>query len=190
MAVKPVLANAADLARLDVTGSRRRLQALVAIGWPQRWLAARLGWAWTRFSAVMNRQGRISAAHARAVLALYNRLWDQQPPQATNAERRAVSRARQLAERQGWPPPQGWDDDAIDDPAAAPEDCRRRTTRRPQAVLIADAQELMASPAEIITGQNLTRQQAADRLGAPRDGLDKAFSRHARAGQTRSREAA
>ena len=189
-AVQPTLANLADHTPTDPTGTRRRLQALVACGWPPCWLYPRLGWQERFFDAVMYRRDRIAAKTARAVLVLYRELWDQPPPQATEAERRAVAPARQLAERRGWALPQAWDDEVIDDPGAEPEECRRRPGRRSQAVLIAEAQELMASPAEVITGQDLTRQQAADRLGVTRECLDTALSRHARAVRTGSREAA
>jgi len=189
-AVQPTLANLADQTDVDPTGTRRRLQALVAAGWPPVWLYARLGWQGPFFWAVMRRRDRITAKTARAVLVLSGGLWDQPPPQATEAERQAVARARQLAEGHDWPLPQAWDDETIEDPGAEAENCRRRPVRRPQAVLIAEAQELMASPAEIITGQSLTRQQAADRLGVTRECLDTAFSRHACAGGTGSQEAA
>jgi len=188
-AVQPTLANLADNTPTDPTGTRRRLQALVACGWPPCWLYARLGWQKPFFDAVMRRRDRVAAKTARAVLVLYSELWNQTPPQATKAEGRAVARAQQLAERCDWPLPQAWDDEAIDDPGAEPEDCRR-PGHRSQAVLVAEAQELMASPAETVTGQSLTRQQAADRLGVTRECLDTALLRHARAGRTGSQEAA
>jgi hypothetical protein len=171
LAVQPAAGNLAGGARVDGTGSRRRLQALAAAGWPQRWLAGRLGWEWRNFRSVMHHQKHVSAATARAVLALYGELWDQPPPQDTPADRKAVTTARNTAEAHGWLPPQAWDDERIDDPRAAAEDCRRHG-RRPQAVLLEEASEL-------ITSYGYDLEQAAARLGTTRAALEKAFSRAA-----------
>ncbi|MGH3405861.1 MAG: WhiB family transcriptional regulator, partial [Streptosporangiaceae bacterium] len=128
LAVQPVLENLAATALVDPTGTRRRLQALVAAGWPQRRLAARLGWRWSNFYTVMAYPKQIAAATARAVIALYCELRDQPPPQATQAEKTAMLNARALAETRGWPGPDRWDDGTIDDPRAAP----RTAAGRPQ----------------------------------------------------------
>jgi hypothetical protein len=174
LAVKPVLANLDDRAPVDATGTRRRLRALVAAGWPQRRLARRLGWQWAFFSAVINRRTRVTAGTARAVIALYDALWDQEPPQQTPAERGAVTKARSLAASRGWDLPQAWDDEAIDDPGATSAECRRLCERLPQAALIEDAREL-------ILGQGYTPGLAAERLGVSPAALTKAFQRSAHA---------
>jgi hypothetical protein len=168
LAVQPTPANLAASACTDVTGTRRRLQALVAAGWPQRWLSGRLGKDWKEFYEIMTRRPQVEAATARAVAGLYDELWDQQPPQRTAAERNAVRNACRLAERRGWALPAAWDDDLIDDPAAAPEDCRR-PRRLPAADLLGEWAELEA--------QGLDRNQAAERLGIARGTLDKALER-------------
>jgi hypothetical protein len=173
LAVKPVLANLADTVLVDPTGTRRRLQALVAAGWPQRRLARRLGWAWNQYRAVAYHQKHISAATARIVIALYDELWDQPPAQATPTARTAVRKARQLAELRHWPPPQAWDDDTIDDPRAIAVDCQRKPRLR-QAALVEEAEELFRV-------HGLDRNQAAERLGVTRACLDKAISREAKA---------
>jgi hypothetical protein len=102
LAVWPVLDNLADTAIIDSAGTRLLLQALVAGGWPQRWLARRLGWRWASFSTVMARRDHVAAGTAKAVVALYRDLRGQQPPQDTAAQQRAVSNARELAGRRGW----------------------------------------------------------------------------------------
>lgn len=173
LAVKPVLANLADTTLVDPAGTRRRLQALVAVGWPQRRLARRLGWAWNQFHAVMYHQNHVSAKTARTVIALYEQLWDQPPSQATPTERTAVIKARQLAELRHWPPPQAWDDEAIDDPRATAADYQRKA-RLSQAALIEEAEELFRV-------HGLDRNLAAERLGVTRACLDKAISREATA---------
>lgn len=115
----PLSVEPADHAVVDATGTTRRLQALVAIGWSQSELARRLGMASANFSKTM-RAERVLASTARAVRDLYDRLWDQQPPQATHPQRVAASRARNRAVEKAWVPPLDWDDDTIDDPLALP----------------------------------------------------------------------
>lgn len=108
-------------ALVDATGARRRLQALVALGWPMTELARRMGMAPSTFSQFM-RSRTVRAVNARRVGELYESMWDQAPPRDTPQRRGAASRARTLARVEGWLPPLAWDDDTIDDPAAgAPE---------------------------------------------------------------------
>lgn len=107
--------------RVDATGTNRRLQALVAIGWPCSELARRLG---IRPNNFRPEQDRVNKSTADAVLALYDELWDQ-PRSGGFAER-----ARRMARRRGWAPPMAWDDDLIDDPEARPEDCKRVSESR------------------------------------------------------------
>ncbi|MEI4273910.1 hypothetical protein TEK04_19490 [Klenkia sp. LSe6-5] len=101
-------------AKVDGTGTRRRLQALVAIGYPLSRLAGRLGMEPGNFSRVIAADVVVASTH-RAVAALYDELWDQ--PQHAGC---GATRARRRAEHEGWPPPAAWDDDTIDDPAAGP----------------------------------------------------------------------
>lgn len=125
-----VRANPADGARVDATGTRRRLQALVACGWTKTHLAAELGQTPSNFNVTLHAH-QVYASTMRAVRALYDRLWDQPPPETTRWERQAASRARNYARTRGWPRPMAWDDELIDDPQHQPH-CgieRRRRTR-------------------------------------------------------------
>lgn len=63
--------------------------------------------------------------------------------------------ARALAKRRGWVPPLGWDDDTIDDPAAAPDlgDQRARTTTD------------LAEEVRFLRGFGMTNPVIAQRLG-------------------------
>jgi hypothetical protein len=99
-----------------VHGTRRRLQALTAMGWSPPELGVLTG---------LNDQVilRLRAANdARTVLfqtrdavtAVYDDIW------ATRSTGRHQLRMRNLARRHGWLPPLAWDDDSIDDPAATP----------------------------------------------------------------------
>jgi hypothetical protein len=108
-------------ARLDAAGTRRRLQALIAVGHPAASLARASGlpprvvWGIVRgTTATVSRD-----MHDR-VRVLYERAWDLRPPEHTAAQRRAAAAARRRAASQGWPAPMGLDDDQIDDPAYRP----------------------------------------------------------------------
>lgn len=110
LAVDSSLERMPGRARVDATGTRRRLQALVAIGWSQRRLANRLGLADTSVHLIIGAAG-VQAETARRVRALYDELWDQPAPDGQSA-----TVARAYARNAGWLPPMAWDDDLIDVP--------------------------------------------------------------------------
>ena len=107
--------------RRDATGTRRRLQALIAMGHSGVSLARllcvppRTVWDLVRGTTIT-----VSPLLHTAVCDLYERLWDQLPPESTGAERRAATAARARAAARGWPTPMGLDDDQIDDPTYQP----------------------------------------------------------------------
>ncbi|MFJ7297609.1 hypothetical protein [Streptomyces collinus] len=103
----------------DPTGTHRRLQALIWLGWPIEELEARLGvhayWISRTF-----RRTYVRLVLAARVTALYSDLWSLRPEsQGVDLER--VEEARQYARSQSWVGPLAWDDDAIDDPRAVPQ---------------------------------------------------------------------
>ena len=103
--------------RVPVLGTARRLQALVAIGYTQSDLAARLG-VTPANSTELFRAGRsVLASTAARAAALFDELAMTPGPSRT-----ARNRARKL----GWAPPPAWDDDTIDNPAAQPDLGERR----------------------------------------------------------------
>lgn len=115
----PSLDAYAGGARLDSTGTRRRLQALIALGWSVLRLTRHSGIDRQVLDATLT--GRdVTAAHARAVRDLYNDLWDQTPEAATPGEARGITLAKRRAAQMSWAPPMAWDDDTIDDPNALP----------------------------------------------------------------------
>ncbi len=138
LAVEPDAANLGGAALVDATGTHRRLQALVAIGWSQAKLAARLGMTPANFAAMM-RRGQVTASTARAAAAAYDELWNRPPPETDQREKIAAVRARNHARARGWPPPLAWDDDQLDRPDGTPaEGWRRggrghRSSHRPRA---------------------------------------------------------
>jgi hypothetical protein len=119
LAVQPGLENLGDKALVDGTGTRRRLQALVASGWSQSKLAVQLGMTPANFGPLLKRT-RLHADTVRAVHALYERLWDCPPPESEWRDKIAASRSRTYAAERGWARPMAWDEN-IDDPTASPE---------------------------------------------------------------------
>lgn len=130
LAVRPELHLLADAAFIDATGYRRRLQALVAHGWTLPAIArttdrevseARLG-KWLHANL-------ITAANARVIVAIYDRLELATPPLNTPAQRAMSRRAQRLAARHRWAPALAWDDidtdptpPAVDKPTGDPLD--------------------------------------------------------------------
>lgn len=121
LAVRPPAALA-DGVLIDATGTRRRLQALVAIGWSPVELTRRLTKRSGYVDALLAQQ-KVSRSVAVSVSFLYEQLWDWPPPAGSERERVAAAQARAHAQKHGWAPPMAWDDELnpIDDPAAAPD---------------------------------------------------------------------
>ncbi|MFF3847997.1 hypothetical protein [Streptomyces sp. NPDC002328] len=119
LAVQAVPENLATA--VDGTGTRRRLQALIAGGWPQAQLARRLGMIPGNFGALLHANAAgVLPGTARSVAALYDELWRADPLEH-GVHPQAASRARNQGRTNQWPPVGAWDDDTIDDPAATPD---------------------------------------------------------------------
>lgn len=119
LAIKPALEHLGDTVTIDGTGTRRRIQALVSIGWSQTRIGERLGMAAANFNRTV-RSEYVRADTARRIKALYDELWNQ--PQTGDDWRSRISanRSRNYAKAHGWLPPLAWDDETIDDPATLP----------------------------------------------------------------------
>lgn len=113
--------------RRPAAGTRRRLQALVAIGYPPAALA-RLAGVPPRVVSRIIRGGTATVCTSLhvTVRGLYDRIWDVPPAEQTAAERRSAAAARGMAAAHGWPAPMGLDDDRMDDPAYRPRAHWRR----------------------------------------------------------------
>lgn len=167
LAVRPRLDDVHDRILIDGTGTRRRLRALIAAGWTASHLADRLGIHRGQASRILLRDGQpVMARTARAVIALYDELWDADP-YAVGVPAWACHRAGRLAAQRGWPPPAAWDDDSIDDPAAQPDPGAHA---RRQDALAEDARFITET-----TGASL--DLVAQRLGITRNYLDKTLER-------------
>lgn len=105
--------------QIGSAGTVRRLQALIACGWPAAVLAGRLGKTREDLTRMMDRP-RVQWRTAQAVKELYSDLWDVPPPSATARQRAASRQASARAAAAGWPPPAAWDDDQIDLPDGRP----------------------------------------------------------------------
>jgi hypothetical protein len=122
LAIAVTDANRAARSHVDATGTRRRLEALVAVGWTQQALAVELGRSTNSLNRSMTSE-TVTAGTARQVGELYEHLWDKQPQHATTDGLAAINAARALAASRGWPPPMAWDDiDADPTPTADPPD--------------------------------------------------------------------
>lgn len=162
LAVKPTLENMAAGHVIDGTGTSRRLQALVAIGWSQSRLGERLGIRISNMGPMM--AGRpVTAGRARAVQALFEQLWDQ--PQQGHDQRSKISanRARNYARARGWLPPMAWDEDTIDDSTHVPD----LRARHDPTSLIEDVEFLIRTGAgreSILTRTGYRKQESLERL--------------------------
>ncbi|MEV1295739.1 hypothetical protein [Pseudonocardia sp. NPDC049635] len=160
-----------DLARVDATGSRRRIHALAALGWSVQQLADRLGLARRQLQGrVLHGGEQVSVRTARAIRDLYDALCWQPPPADTAWQRAAVTRTKAWANRQGWVPPLAWDDDTIDDPAATPD-----LGREQRGVVDVDDVEHLRS-------FGYSDKAIADRFGVQLDSLYAALRRNERRG--------
>ena len=151
---------------VDAAGTRRRLQALAAAGWPMTWLDARLGYRPGRCYQTTRRQW-VTLRVAAEIAELYDALWDQ--PSGAGREDR---RARTMAATKGWAPPLAWDDDTIDDPDATPSGVvvQLRAADR-YAARVDDAREMLEAGEDPL--------YVAERLGTNVAALAKLAERHA-----------
>lgn len=105
---------------VDATGTRRRVEALMALGWSSNIIGQRAGVGPTNMTRLRNAP-TITTAMATRIAQVYNDLSMTLPPVT-----QAVANVRNLARRRGYLPPLAWDDDAIDDPDASPRGTHTR----------------------------------------------------------------
>ncbi|MFE9372292.1 hypothetical protein ACFYM2_21330 [Streptomyces sp. NPDC006711] len=161
LAIRPEGDRLGGAVPVDSTGTHRRLQALVAAGWPQAQLAARLGMERANFGASM-RSAKVLAATERAVRRLYDELW-RADPRDHGVGNQAYSRARNHAVGRSWAPVGAWDDDTIDDPAAKPQTGTERPLNRDELAA------LRREEAKHLHDCGLSSHEIAVRLGISTD---------------------
>lgn len=112
LAVTPesVLARPKGAGLVPNIGGRRRIQALMAMGWRHQDLTPLLG---IDSGNVLHQQGEWFTKNKHdAIKKLYDQLWNQRGPATAVSINRVI--------KAGYAPPLAWDDESIDDPAAVP----------------------------------------------------------------------
>jgi len=120
-AILAVTPDPAMATRVNAAGSARRIQALVAAGWPQTHIARHAGVSETTLKEA-TRHPVVMATTANGIKAAYAHLRMRQPSRTGVSAREAnAARARAAANR--WAPPKYWDhpDHPIDDPDFEPQ---------------------------------------------------------------------
>lgn len=136
--------------RIDITGSRRRLQALRVMGHRRYDLAAQLNITPDRVKHITSGHTRwVSPAEAGAIARLYRYL---------SVTPGLSQQTATLARNKGWHGPLAWDD--IDDPKCKPESVRKHRAKN-------GVRKVYADPARVaeLTKAGRTAQQIADELG-------------------------
>ncbi|GAA0918633.1 hypothetical protein [Nonomuraea longicatena] len=160
LAVSIDLDRMPDEMRLNVAGSRRRIQALMLRGWAIPLVAERCDVPRWQLDKVLNVALILRVFQARAIRDVTARLFDQDPPLTNRSERHTAAIVRNRARRNGWVPLAAWDD--IDDPDAEPD--LGTTVPRAQAI---------AEDAAFLAEQGLTPNEVAERLRISRGYLQR-----------------
>lgn len=153
--------------RVDPIGTHRRIQALVAIGWPLRELGPHLGLKPDYVRRVLKRGDQVYGTTAQATVDAYDRLRSSRPHRHGVSDI-GIGRARRHAKQHRWAPPKYWDlyPGAIDDPHFEP---MYGLTRR----------EIVAEDANwVMRTVGLSKADTAERLGVDKSYVDHAFRDH------------
>jgi hypothetical protein len=164
---------------VPITGTARRVRALMAYGWRSADIAEVLGWAVPhkangRVSAhshvvalAYEEQRQVSRELAEKIVKVYAELGDRPGPSHRN---------RLLYQRKGWAIPSEWDDDSLDDPDA-----------QPAGGALPPVTERAHRAAQLVA-QGMLQRDAAELLGISRPTLQRDLQvwRRAQAGTSRS----
>ena len=102
-------------------GTVRRLQALIAAGFPQQWLAETTGRSLAHLNRfILKEHAEVSAEHAAVVEQVY-RKYSEVDPVDVGVPPRSKAYAQTVAKKYGYHPASCWDEDTIDNPDAIPE---------------------------------------------------------------------
>jgi len=111
-AILNVTPDPAPGARINTCGTTRRLQALVAIGYTQTYLAERMGITAANATHLFHGRRAVNTTTADRAKQIYTELSMTPGPS---------QRARNHATKHKWAAPLAWDDDTIDDPDTKPD---------------------------------------------------------------------
>lgn len=154
--------------RTSATATNRRLQALVAIGWPLKTIALHAGLHPNVPSVILQRAtteadaSNVFVSTEKKIEKVYGELRSLRPEKHGVAKSQ-TTRCRNLGAANRWPTPKYWDKypDAIDDPHFTPE------------YKVTQAEILAKETRWLIETAGLTRTEAAERLGKHRSYIDR-----------------
>ncbi|MEU8469527.1 hypothetical protein AB0F30_16660 [Streptomyces sp. NPDC029006] len=195
LAYWPTLADYPDTARIDPTGTRRRVEALSVLGWSRAWMARQIGMGEVAFKKAVRKE-RVTARLARQVAGLYDAWWNHDPAEH-GVSANAAARVRADAFRSGYHGPLAWDDDTIDDPQAMPvTDSEEPITTEGGNLaarwlmgesVILDREARNEVLAHLFEWSNDTVEEIAARLGMSPEAADQAWFRMRRKARSEGR---
>lgn len=150
--------------RVDPIGTRRRIQALSAIGWPLKELGPHLGLKPDNVRRILARGQKVYGTTAQNAVAAYDTLRTSRPRRHGVSDI-GIARALRNARQHKWAPPKYWDQfpGAIDDPHFVPEYGKTRL-------------QVLGEEAHWLAQGGLDRGLIAERLGVDRSYVDKALA--------------
>lgn len=150
---------------VNPTGTRRRIQALVAAGWPLAHIATQAGIAPQNMTVILARP-RLRSVTVTAFAGAYD-VMARKNPLRNGVTRQASNRARNRAASANWPPPRYWArfPGAINDPHFTPE------------YGLTKPQRLAEEAVWMVTVAGVPRTEAATRLGLTFGEVDEALAR-------------
>lgn len=148
---------------VPAVGFKRRVRALMALGWTHRQIATELGIATGNLSNRMTYAKAVHRGTHDRMCAVYDRLSMTLPP-----DEMVNRRTRTIARRNGWLPPLAFDDERIDDAAYRPS---RSATAPPRT-----RRNLLAEVAHL-RSLGVSDHAAAQQLGVTVEAIERAEMR-------------
>lgn len=170
LAVKPENVRPNGEVLVPNIGGRRRIQALMAIGWRHSDLTPLLG---LPSANIVYQDGQwFTKRKHDAIKRVYDQLWNQQGPGGIRVTSRAA--------KAGYAPPLAWDDETIDDPTAVPNlGAVVRGRGRPSAGTVSSTQAQLED-VEFLVNQALDWKTITTRLGVEPTSLERTLYRKGR----------
>lgn len=151
-------------------GGRRRIQALMAIGWRHKDLTPLLG---LPSANIVYQDGQwFTKRKHDAIKRVYDQLWDKPGPGGALCTTRAA--------KAGYVPPLAWDDETIDDPQAQPNLGLTKPKRGRPAKGLTPATEAQIEDVEFLLEQAYKWDAITDRLGVEPVSLERLLYRKGR----------
>jgi hypothetical protein len=155
-------------------GGRRRIQALMAMGWRHQDLTPLLG---INTGNIIHQQGGwFTKRKHDAIANLYDRLWDKRGPATTLSINRVV--------KAGYAPPLAWDDATIDDPNALPDFGAKVATHGPAATGTTRLADARVEDVEFLLDSGATWTEVVERLDTTSKTLERMLQRAGRSDLT------